>query len=401
VHILAERHPALRARFVVTPQGVRQGAVTGPDAAPPVSRFEVVDDRAVDQLATRLHRGIDLARGPIARVALLVFPGERPEQVLLIVHHAVMDPYSWNVLLEELTALLEHDDAAALGPPSTSYLEWARRLAAYVRHHPDRLTPDYWLSQDRKSVSIPLDNPQAPGLEGAAACLTTELTAAQTHALRALARDSHATLFEHALAALGAGVQRWLGLEDPAAPGLDRRDAGAVLIAVSGHGREDLIPGLDLSRTIGWFTTSSPFHLPLPGQQDAGEHTARVVQAWRDVPGRGIDHGLLCHLHPDEDLRRRARAALAPAIAFDWHGERDMLATPHGEERPILFGAVTGGTGQWKDPDAPRAHVLDIMASVTEGRLVVEWHFSGDRIRRERIARLAEFFTEELCQRLG
>ncbi|MEK8169895.1 condensation domain-containing protein [Streptomyces sp. M19] len=112
-----------------------------------------------------------------------------------------------------------------------------------------------------------------------------------------------------------------------------RHGAAPVLVDLEGHGRHDVVAGLDLARTMGWFTSVHPVRLD-PGPVDwdglwaagpaAGRLLKRVKEQLRAVPDHGLGHGLLRYLNPD--TAPELAALPAPQIGFNYLGRFDTAA---------------------------------------------------------------------------
>ncbi|MFF9076878.1 amino acid adenylation domain-containing protein [Streptomyces sp. NPDC014872] len=377
LHGLLRRHSALRARFVRTPRGLLQGPAE--DADVPLTVHDLSGyapeeaARRRGTIANGLHTALDLHRGPVVRAALFRTPGAAADQLLLVVHHAVVDLYSWNVLAEDLNRLLSGEAPAALEEPGASYYSWASRLAAHVRRAPESLGLTHWRTlagAGRLSWSATDDR----GTEASARAVWTELDHEETRRYVAHSRSTQQPLFACLLADFGAAGGRWLGAE-----------CGDLLIELGGHGREDLFADLELGRTVGWFTTSYPLLLPLPGDRGPAAHREAVARRLGDVPQRGLGFEALRHLHPDPATRAELAALPVPLVRYDFDGELEHLDTVGTED-----------TGQWKPAAAPRAHLLDINASITNSRLKVRWQFSDQALPEDRVRELAAFYMQAL-----
>ena len=187
-------------------------------------------------------------------------------------------------------------------PVTTSYRQRARTLAGQVRAGAFDDDLDYWA---RVPGTVPAALP--PGRDGAgttgqdrvntvgrAATITVRLGQADTDALLHQVPGVYRTQVNDVLlAALGRAVADWACWD-------------GVLVAVEGHGREEVAGGLDLSRTVGWFTTEFPvaLHLPpapdpapVPGAvPDWGPTLKSVKEQLRAVPRRGLSYGALRYL---------------------------------------------------------------------------------------------------------
>jgi len=145
---------------------------------------------------------------------------------------------------------------------------------------------------------------------------------------------------------------------------------GSVLIEVEGHGREEVIPGVDLSRTVGWFTSLYPVRLDpgrlgwdevRAGSPRLGDALKRVKEQLRDVPENGLGFGVLRYLNSDTEAELAGRGV--PQIGFNYLGRFETSAP--GESRLWLSDSETEAVTAVGDDDLPLVHVVEINA-VTE-----------------------------------
>jgi amino acid adenylation domain-containing protein/non-ribosomal peptide synthase protein (TIGR01720 family) len=378
-------HDALRLRFNRAPDGWQQ-INSEVEAGPLVWRWDVAEldeparRQALRRAAAELHRGLDLARGPLFRLGLLDGGRQAPGSLLLVAHHLVVDGVSWRVVLEDLVAAyrqLQGGEPVALPPKTTSFREWARRLEELARSPELRAESDWWLAVPRPE-RLPRDGPGGPNTQGSARMVTGQLGAAETRALlREVPRAFGVQVHEALLTALAQAVLGWAG-------------GPRLLVEVEGHGREELFADVDLARTVGWFTSFYPLALILGGADTAAALRA-VREQVRAVPRRGIGYGLLRHLADDPALTRRL-AALQPEIAFDYLGQFDQVldGTP--------FTLLPQGVGPAKAPEGPRRHVWEVAAGVSDGRLWFAWIYSRALHRRTTMEAVAARFGDALRQ---
>ncbi|GAA3462805.1 non-ribosomal peptide synthetase [Saccharothrix longispora] len=293
VAAVLDAHDALR--LLVTDDGL----VVRPRGAVPASAEEVVagEDEVVP-LAGRLAASLDPRSGDLVKVALVRTPSDVPDRVVVVVHHLVVDGVSWRVLLPDLRTA---STGGALPPVGTSWRRHAVLLAEQGKTGARRGELAHWRGavDHARLGSRALD--QTVDVVATADRTTTtaspEVTAALLDALPAAYR---AGVDEVLLAALVLAVRVWRG---------EARDA--VAVTVEGHGREELAPGTDLSRTVGWFTSEHPVRVPadavraeadladaLAGGDAAGRLLKAAKEARRAAPDGGIGHGVLRHLDP-------------------------------------------------------------------------------------------------------
>ncbi|WP_116201694.1 non-ribosomal peptide synthetase [Amycolatopsis circi] len=277
----------------------------------------------------------EVKRGPLLNAVL---DGRR---LLLAAHHLVIDGVSWRILLEDLETAYRGE---ALEPKTTSFLAWSRRLAEHAEAggFDDELA--HW-------QSLPPVRPGAPGLIADTREVTVRLTDEETRALLQDVPEVYRTQVNDVLlTALGRVLRDWTG-ETP-------------VIDLEGHGREDLFAGIDLSRTVGWFTSMFPVALDVP--DDWGPALKAVKEQLRAIPRRGIGYGALRYL-------TGTAPEIDPQVSFNYLGQFSSA-----EGGLFRVGSLDADV----DPDARRTHVLDVVGRVEAGVLELTWSHAtaGDTV---------------------
>ncbi|HEX2092719.1 MAG TPA: condensation domain-containing protein, partial [Longimicrobiaceae bacterium] len=365
---LAGRHDVLRFRFSRTEGGWEQRSAGAESSvafeALDLSRLSPVERRSrVEQETARIQASLDLQRGPLLRVVLFHFGESVPGQVLFVVHHLLTDLYGWRILLDEMeTAYLSLAGGRepVLPPATTPFATWASRLAEYGRSGGFAGEVSYWRAAAAPVGDLPRDLPAAPepfGTQGSTRQVRVPLGGEET---RTLLHRAPAALEAHPqeilLAALASALAGWSGSPE-------------LALELKGHGREELFEGLDLSRTVGWFTTLYPVRLGLEGAAAPLEVLRRVRDAVRSVPSRGIGYGVLRYLAGDREVAPPESGR--PEVLFNYLGISEGSSP-----RDSLFRLATEPAGPAIHPAGGRPHLLEINAPVEDGCLRVEWLFS-------------------------
>ncbi len=128
-----------------------------------------------------------------------------------------------------------------------------------------------------------------------------------------------------------------------------------LLVDLEGHGREDLFGDVDLSRTVGWFTTMFPAFVDIRGKSTPGDELMAVKEQIRRIPRHGMSFGLLRYLCKDAAVRQDLSQAPVPEIGFNYLGQFDQGITGSTPFRP----APESG-GPERSPRAHRSHLLEI-----------------------------------------
>ncbi|SFW41147.1 Phosphopantetheine attachment site, partial [Nitrosovibrio sp. Nv17] len=301
---VVRHHDALRMRYAQDAQGQWRQAYGAPGE---VGEAELLWVRRADTpaaaaaLCEAAQRSLDLERGPLLRALALELPGSGASgtadasgtaatpatpasqwRLLLAIHHLVIDGVSWRILLEDLQSAYAcaQDRAIDLPHKTSAYQAWGERLQAYPDAHPDEAA--WWERLADVPAHLPCDWPDGADTFRHHVGASVTLDRAATQRLLKDAPAAYRTqVNDLLLTALGRALCAWSG-------------HARILIDLEGHGREDLHDDLDLSRTVGWFTSLYP--ILLDPQGEPGAALKRVKEDLRRIPRRGIGYGLLSHL---------------------------------------------------------------------------------------------------------
>ncbi|OSZ57397.1 non-ribosomal peptide synthetase, partial [Streptomyces pharetrae CZA14] len=395
LNALLDHHDALRMRFTAGQDGWRQfnPPATDTDRDRLLTRHDLSGltsteaDAAMEKTADDLHTGFDLARGPLLRAALFTGDADRPAFLLLVGHHLVVDAVSWRILRDDLEAAYRQaaqGGPVTLGERTTSFRDWARGLAAHVAAGALDHELPYW-ERAVNAESLPAETPNGPDT-GVVDTLTVELNEADTEALLRAAPTAYRTRVNDVLlAALALALARWTGREE-------------VRLDLEGHGREDVLDDVDLTRTVGWFTTVHPVALQVPEPAGLGPDrdwrtlVKSVRRQLRAVPGNGLGFGALRTFGPPEVRERLGRAAHGQVV-FNYLGQWD--ARPENPNDGLVR-AEHGSFGRHHDPRDSGSHPLEIVGAVQRGRLSFTWHHRPALHTTDTVRRVAEDFAQAL-----
>nr|EIU2697213.1 non-ribosomal peptide synthase/polyketide synthase [Pseudomonas aeruginosa] len=368
---LQAQHDALRLRFREERGAWHQAYAE--QAGEPLWRRQAGSEEVLLALCEEAQRSLDLEQGPLLR-ALLVDMADGSQRLLLVIHHLAVDGVSWRILLEDLQRLYADLDAD-LGPRSSSYQAWSRHLHEQAGARLDEL--DYWQAQLHDAPhALPCENPHGALENRHERKLVLTLDAERTRQLLQEAPAAYRTqVNDLLLTALARATCRWSG------------DA-SVLVQLEGHGREDLGEAIDLSRTVGWFT--SLFPLRLTPAADLGESLKAIKEQLRGVPDKGVGYGLLRYLAGEEAAARLA-ALPQPRITFNYLGRFDRQF-----DGAALLVPATESAGAAQDPCAPLANWLSIEGQVYGGELSLHWSFSREMFAEATVQRLVDDYAREL-----
>ncbi|MBL7253034.1 non-ribosomal peptide synthetase [Paractinoplanes lichenicola] len=368
-----DRHDGLRLRLRRIASVLwTQEATPSVDAGDLLRRVDVSalpEDELADLVAAEASAAVDRLDPDEGRMLQAVWfdAGDRPGRLLLMAHHLVVDGVSWRILLDDLATAAA---GAPLPPAGTSLRRYAQAVQAQAQA-PQRLAElEHWMQVLAPGAELLPGGALAPGAEslpsGASGPFArrrvTRLGTAETRALLS------AEITETLLAALYRGVRGANG--------------GDLLVEVERHGREQIEPGLDLARTVGWLTAVQPVRLGGADKQTIGEQL-------RAAPDGGLGYGMLRHLNA-QTAPILARYP-APQVLFNYYGR------------------FPAGTGEpWTPVDLPTevnggldlAHLLqvDVVCEETAHgpELVTTWTWADGPLSEQDVTAIADGWTTAL-----
>ncbi|MBN2862737.1 MAG: amino acid adenylation domain-containing protein [Bacteroidales bacterium] len=374
---LVKHHDALRMVFKRNESGVFQ--VNRKVGEGLLYTFDIYDftvepneEAEIEKKAEKIQSGINLEDGPLVKMGL--FKTKRGDHLLIVIHHLVVDGVSWRILLEDLT--LGYKEAAAgndisFALKTDSYREWAKALVEYSTSSKAKNELKYWKEIVHKGRSrLPRDKEIAERLYGKTMEKQISLGEKETELLLTKAHIAyHTEVNDLLLAGLGLALGRWTGLEN-------------VLISLEGHGREDIGKGMNISRTIGWFTSEFPVLIETCGE--IGRVIKQTKEGLRKIPNKGIGYGILKYL--EETLLKEQEAE----ISFNYLGQFDEAS--EGED----IGISKLGTGKAVADRNENPYAMDISGMVVDGMLTITVLADSEEFREERVLDFLSMYKDAL-----
>jgi amino acid adenylation domain-containing protein/non-ribosomal peptide synthase protein (TIGR01720 family) len=360
---LLDHHDALRMRYTHADGWHQHNAAAGDHVV--LQRVDTSDD-VVAHLST-----MEISEGPLIRAVLCVTGSGRRSRLLLAAHHLVVDGVSWRILLEDLATAYQQasrGESIDLGAKTTSFRDWALRLADHTATGGFDAELEHW-SAGAEDAALPADG-SGPNRADSTHTVHMRLDKDITRALLRDVPAIHRTeINDVLLAALGRVLAGWTG-----------RDR--VLIDMEGHGREEIFDGIDLSRTVGWFTTSYPVVLDTPPAADWPGALRSVRETLRAIPHRGLGYGALRY------LGGRITGGPEPSVSLNYLGRFESANS-------APFQAI-GELGLHQDGADQRLHQLEVVGAVRADALEFTWYYSENLHQAATIERLAGEFRATL-----
>jgi amino acid adenylation domain-containing protein/non-ribosomal peptide synthase protein (TIGR01720 family) len=398
---IVEHHDALRMVFMK-----KQGTVVqwnrGVSANEKTFDLKVIDltdnndielETEIEKQANCIQESIDLEEGPLVKLGL--FKTKDGDHLLMVIHHLVVDGISWRILLEDFSIgykQVEREDDILFQDKTCSFKYWASRLTEYVESNGVLMELDFWRELENLEIGrlprdyeIGIDQNKNKNNRTVAMSLTKE----ETDILLQKVNWAYNTeINEILLTALGMAVEDTFGID-------------RVLVNLEGHGREDIIEHIDVSRTVGWFTSQFPVVLDMSVSTELSYRIKQVKENIRKIPNKGIGYGILRYLLPGKK-EESLSIAVEPEINFNYLGKFGQLvdnaADAGAGSESIGFTLSAMKVGHSISPEMERKYLIDINGIVVDGRLQVYFAFNTYEFNTSTIKELVDKYKENLIK---
>jgi len=407
IQLLLDHHDALRSRVIFSAAGPTHLEIPPPGTTSARSCIQQADVEGLPEASVRrtilgeaigARKRLKPAAGLMLQAVWINAGSSLPGWLLLTIHHFVVDGVSWRTILSDISSIVESLQAGRaplLQPVPTSFREWAKRLLTEA-HRPERVNEAVvWKEMlERPSLkiaegSLDRNRDTAQTALHATFTLPSRITAPLLSVLPAVLR---ARINEILLASLKLALLRWT--KQRGAP-----PAKHILVNIEGHGREDIFSDVDLSRTVGWFTSLYPVAFDVSDLEAYSDPANAITLAYairtvksqlRKLPDSGLGFGLLRFLNVE--TKRELSVFRDAEIAFNYLGRFQT------SEEPFLLGAGS-------DPHSPLTHAVELNAIALEGPNGIElrtvWSWAPALVSESSVRDLAESFLKVLEALVG
>jgi amino acid adenylation domain-containing protein/non-ribosomal peptide synthase protein (TIGR01720 family) len=386
IQMLLAHHDALRLYFRPTANGW-ESFNAGAESGIPFTKYDfselpqAAQKTAIEAKATELQTSLDLSNSYLISVALFDLGSQQNNRLVIIIHHLVIDGISWRILLADLQTAIEQirqNKVVQLPSKTTSFKEWSERLREYTNTKILHSQLDFWCSEFRKRVSpLPVDYVGTLNTVSTSKTLSVFLNQTETKALlQEVPAKYHTQINDVLLTALVKTFAEWTGEK-------------TLLVNLEGHGREDIFTNVDLSRTVGWFTTVFPVLLDLENSDTVGDTLKVIKEQLRNIPNRGFDYGVLRYLC--SNTTEKLAAMPQAEVCFNYLGQFDQVL-----QESNLFQLASESSGAARSPLGSRRHLFDINCFVTGGCIQFNWTYSTAIHQEKTVSNLAKNLLQAL-----
>lgn len=329
-------------------------------------------NKQMKEIAVQFKSNFDLSNDLLFKACLFQMGMDREPYLLLVAHHLVVDVISWQILLTDFVDVYEQlqqkKDVNLLKTHSMQKWSEALRQAS----QPDEMEVQrYWSQTVEHSYEFPIDMNRGDDLLKDSLTLSQELSTEETSTLLTTANTAYGTE-AHELMVM-ALVRTMMNISKQK----------EVVIELEGHGREYLSDQIDISRTVGWFTSMYPLRMVVD-HEDQSESIKSMKEQLRQVPQKGISYGVMKYLSRDLEHEQKKY------VRFNYVGDLEQIF------KHDLFELAWEDTGADVGPNNHMTALIDILAMVIDGKLRISVTFSQNKFYVETMERFINQYISEL-----
>ncbi|WP_312653314.1 non-ribosomal peptide synthetase [Aminipila sp.] len=381
---IAEHHDMLRGTYI-NENGIWKQTIRGIDGE--LFTLDIFDfsgkpeyKKLIQEKEKILQGAVNLNKGPLMKLGL--FKTDEGDHLLIVIHHLVVDGISWRIILEDFKEGYKLDKEGkeiVLHAKTASFKEWGEKLEEYGESEKISNAFNYWNEVESFETNS-LGNMSETGtnlvsnLEKQSFGLSYDET---QNLLKQVGKAYNTEINDIFLCSLAKTIKSWSG---------DTK----VLLEMEGHGREEGIANIDISRTVGWFTTTYPFILDISQAADVGTEIKLVKEALRKVPQKGVDYGVLKYM--SQKYGYETDSKLKPQISFNYMGQFDD------DIRNEIFSLSDIEVESNRSLKGQRSCSIDINGIVLNGKLKMEISYSKQQYKYKEIERFTDLYKEMLCE---
>jgi amino acid adenylation domain-containing protein/non-ribosomal peptide synthase protein (TIGR01720 family) len=378
---IQEHHDMLRATYMNGENIIQSISV---DKKLSLEIIDIKDDANEDNTlkikVNEIQQSINIESGPLLKLAL--FNMSKGDHLLIVIHHLVVDGISWRIIFEDISTLFrQYEEGKSLQLPSKtgSFQEWADKLHEYAIS--DELLNEipYWrVVNDHHIPLIPVDNKNEHGILQDIKKENFQLSKEQTQTLlkRQNTGISNTEVNDLLLAALSLTMKNEFNLEN-------------IVVALEGHGRENLIEDLDITRTIGWFTALYPQMLKSNSSLNLKEYLTNIKQQLRKTPKKGSGYGILKYLTP-EYMVDKSLFNITSNISFNYLGQFDTDITR------LQYSIDNKSIGSTVNTEGKQDFDISVSVIIYKEQLQITFHYNSKRFNEITIKNLINEYKNNL-----
>lgn len=373
---LIEHHDLLRAKYVTKGGQIKQYIA---DVKECFIRVEEINlekstnwEQEYKKAIDHINKQIDITAGKLVSIGLIKTQEE--DLLCICIHHLVVDGISWRIILEDFIECYENklnNKDICLPKKTNSYLEWSNELEVYWQKGINSRVEKYW-SNILTNDAIQVDNEINSGDGYESKSVYFSFDEKDTYTLTKKINGAYKTnVQEILLAALEMALNYY-------------NKKGKVLVNVEAHGREELLNNINITRTVGWFTSMYPIILNT-SISNIPSHIKYIKNMMKEIPNKGFDFNILRFANGNKDFAKLAKR-LEGGISFNYLGEMDVKSEMFGLYDYKLYSA---SENRWP-------YELDINGMIVAQQLSFEIKYNTFKYKEEEINEIINYYKLSL-----
>ncbi|MCK5683492.1 amino acid adenylation domain-containing protein, partial [bacterium] len=381
---LLKHHDALRLRYHKDKEGNwKQSFSESLEVSIKVMDISKEDNQSdfIESKCSDLQAALKLY-GPVIQAGVFKGHSDGSDRLLLAVHHLIVDMVSWRIILEDFQNVyttLADGKEFSMPAKTSSFRDWANGLKAYEGEKEMGSQLNYWqnIEKDAKPFYVELEKELHSGKEESEISVSLEKSLTLS-LLQDVPQAYHTQVNDILLSALVLAYYEWTGESE-------------LFLDLEGHGREECIKNVDISRTVGWFTSVFPVRLSLPlhsGEVIDDMLISSTIKAIKEqlatIPDKGVGYGVLRYLRPETSDLCGTRG-----IGFNYLGKLDSADTE-------LFGFADELSGPSTAPENKSLHLIDANGYIADDVFKMSFTYSNKNYKTETIEKFGTAFKNKL-----
>lgn len=334
----------------------------------------------IEEKVSEIQSGIDLEVGPLVKLGL--FKTNEGDHLLVVIHHLVMDGVSWRILLQDFELAykqLTQKQEIALASKTDSYKEWANQMYGYAKSSEIKEQFTYWSNIEKQNI-IPMEKDiKLSSTRKLIDYETIRIVLDEPYTDKLLRETNSAyntEINDILLTALVKAIKNWT-------------KNGQVLINLEGHGREDIADNLDITRTIGWFTSKYPVLFQLEDGYGLSNDIKTVKETLRHVPQKGIGYSILRYITLPM-WNNEECFCLEPVICFNYLGQFDNDITSD------IFTTSKISSGDNSNKENMNTYAVSVGGMIVNNQLIIKFTYNTKEFYKETMETLSRSYIKIL-----
>ncbi|WBW96384.1 amino acid adenylation domain-containing protein [Oceanirhabdus sp. W0125-5] len=331
----------------------------------------------IKEIGSKIKASFDIQKDVLIKVCIFN-RGEVGQTILFTAHHLIVDGVSWRILLDDFGTVIEQikaNEEVKLPLKTHSFKEWSIKLNDYVNDI-NKNEKEYWNKEKEKKFTYPIDHDLGESSVKSSLTLERVIDEELTQELSLKVNEIYGMdLNEALIAALVMTIKELTGQED-------------IIIELERHGREVINEEIDVSRTIGWFTSMYPAIINVTQEEIQG-NIKSIKEQLRNIPNKGFDFSILKYLKGEFTKYNNQQ------IRFNYLGEFDNIVNNN------AFEILNLDSGNEVGEENHLTALIDINAMILHEKLSIKVTFSKNKFRNETIEEFIECYVEKIKEILN